>query len=273
MNTTSTLTPYSEVNAALSHFDVHLHNLLGSRFIGLYVVGSLALGDFNPDSSDIDFIAVIDGQIDESVINKLRGMHADFAATASPWAARIEAVYVTPDAFDLTIPNSKTYPQVEVEKGTILFNAPLEDGWVFQLHSLREHSLVVSGADPHTLMPPTDRKFMPPAVAAISKMWLDDAANDPTWIDWLRVVPNQQFVLKTLCRMLYSLATGDVCSKPPAVRWGQAHLPSRWVALLETSLASASKTGLITDALVDETIAFVRYTHERSQAEMNGLSL
>jgi predicted nucleotidyltransferase len=32
--------------------------VLRDRFIGLYLGGSLALGDFDPQRSDIDFVAV-----------------------------------------------------------------------------------------------------------------------------------------------------------------------------------------------------------------------
>lgn len=263
MNNQSTLTPHSEVNAALSHFNAHLHTLLGSRFIGMYVVGSLSLGDFNLDTSDIDFIVLIDGDIEDSLVNALRDMHADFAASDSSWAERIEAIYITPDAFDLSRPNHKRYPQVE--KGVKLFTAPLEDGWVFQCYSLREYGIIVSGADPHTLILPINPKHYPPAVAAIAQMWLDSIANDPTWIDWLRETPHQQFVIFTLCRLLYSLETGDVASKPAAARWAKTHLPPQWVALVETSLTNPHSE--LSDALVTDTIAFIHYTFDRSQSD------
>ncbi len=267
MNNVSSLTPFSAVNAALSHFNARLADLLHSRFRGMYVVGSLALGDFNSEHSDIDFIVLIDGDIEDALVNALRAIHTEFDTSNSPWAQRIEAIYITPDAFDLSRPNHKRYPQVE--KGVELFTSPLEDGWVFQCYSLREYALVVSGVDPHSLIPPIDHKYMPPAVAAIASMWLGDAVNDPTWIDWLREVPHQQFVIKTLCRLLYSLATGDVASKSSAVRWGMGNLPARWVTLLEASLVNTVETDLIVDALIDETIAFVRYTFEQSQPDVN----
>lgn len=265
LNSLSALTPFSEVNVTLNHFSAWLNTLLGSHFIGMYVVGSLALGDFNPDTSDIDFIVVMDEPPDDELIDALWLMHADFDSSASPWIERIEAIYITPDAFDLNLPNGKSYPQVE--KGVKLFTAPLEEGWVFQCYSLREYGIVVSGVDPHTLITPIDRKYIPPAVAAITGMWLDQAANDPRWIDWLREVPSQQFVILTVCRLLYSLVTGDVCSKLAAARWAISNLPQPWVDLVVSSLANSSSNGEISEGFVTNTISFIQYTFELSTSK------
>ncbi len=49
-------TPYADVNAVLSDFLARIRLILGDRFRGMYLDGSLALGDFNPQSSDIDFV-------------------------------------------------------------------------------------------------------------------------------------------------------------------------------------------------------------------------
>jgi hypothetical protein len=40
------LTPYPDVNAALRYFLTDARTILGNHFIGMYLSGSLALGDF-----------------------------------------------------------------------------------------------------------------------------------------------------------------------------------------------------------------------------------
>ena len=49
-------TPYSDVNAVLHDFLANIQAIVGSHFVGMYVSGSLALGDFDPDSSDKESI-------------------------------------------------------------------------------------------------------------------------------------------------------------------------------------------------------------------------
>ena len=49
--------------------------LLPGRIEGFYVVGSAALGAFDPDRSDVDFIAVVDGDLTRDELRRLRRVH------------------------------------------------------------------------------------------------------------------------------------------------------------------------------------------------------
>lgn len=44
---------YPGVYAILQKLKLNVQNVLKEQFIGMYIHGSLALGDFNPESSDI----------------------------------------------------------------------------------------------------------------------------------------------------------------------------------------------------------------------------
>jgi hypothetical protein len=107
---------------------------------------------------------------------------------------------------------------------------------------------------------------MPPAVADIAGMWLKQASEDPSWLEWLRDRHSQSFVILTLCRMLYSLATGDVASKPTATRWARITLGAPWADLIARSLAMQHDTEALSQRDEDDTIAFIRYTLQRSRA-------
>lgn len=50
--------------------------LLPGRVTGFYLVGSVALGDYRPRRSDIDFVGVIDGDLDRGDLRRLRLVHA-----------------------------------------------------------------------------------------------------------------------------------------------------------------------------------------------------
>jgi hypothetical protein len=256
-------TPFADVNTVLADFLVRIQALLGSHFHGMYVLGSLALGDFDPRSSDIDFIVVTDTELGDDLFRGLQDIHAQFAASNSVWAAKVEAVYVPQDALRRDAPTSARYPQIE--KGTTLFKDALESGWIFQCYTLRERGVVVAGPDPRTLVDAIDPQNMRPAVAAISGLWLEQARHDPTWLAWLRPRDHQVFVILTLCRMLYSLDIGMVASKPAAAQWAQKALGQPWATLIGRSLAGQHETGEISQSDVDDTIAFIQYTVERSQ--------
>jgi hypothetical protein len=256
-------TPFDDVNAVLDDFLARIQALLGSRFQGMYLVGSLALGDFDPRGSDIDIVVVTDTGIDDTLFGHLQDLHARFAASDSPWANNVEAVYVSYSALRHAVPSVSHYPQIE--RGTQLFKAPLESGWVFQRSTLRERGVVVAGPDPRTLVDAIDPQDMYSAVAAIAGLWIEQAATDPMWLDWLQQRDNQTFVILTLCRMLYSLATGSVASKPHAAEWARKELGRPWSTLIERSLTQQHQAGEIAQSEVDETIAFIQFTFEQSK--------
>src|SRR5437660_12777051 len=92
-------TPYADVNAVLAHFLTQIRAILGDHFRGMYLDGSLALGDFNRETSDIDFIVTTGTDLSHDQFLALRAMHARFNASDSPWATEVEAVYLPEDSF------------------------------------------------------------------------------------------------------------------------------------------------------------------------------
>ena len=255
-------TPHAEVNTVLAYFLPRIQSLFGNHFIGMYLVGSLALGDFDPYRSDIDFVVVTDTDIGEDLFGSLQDIHTQFAASNSSWADKIEAIYIPYPALRDTASNASHYPQME--KGTRLFRAPLESGWVFHRITIRDHGAVVAGPEPRMLVDTINPQAVHSAAKEITGLWLEQAKNDPTWLPWLRQRDAQAFVILTLCRLLYSLATGSVASKPRAAQWAQKAFEGPWATLIERTLARQHEAGNITQNEEAETLAFIQFTFEQS---------
>jgi hypothetical protein len=254
-------TPDPEVNAVLHAFTAQAQAILGAQFVGLYLSGSLAVGDFDPRSSDIDFVVVTDGALPADRVAVLAAMHARFAAGESPWAEQIEAVYIPRDALRDGAPPDARYPVIE--KGETLALAPLEDGWPVQRFTLREHGVTVAGPDPRSLISPVPPAAMNRAGYGIAAQWLDQARTDPSWLDWLRPRRHQAFVVLTLCRLLYTLETGGVISKPGAARWGVQRLGPEWTGLIAQAVAGQHAAGDAPNSDIEATVALVALTVER----------
>jgi predicted nucleotidyltransferase len=71
-------TPYDDVDAVLHHFVARRCTILESQFLGMCQYGSLALGDFDPHTSDVDFIVVTKNAIADDLYTALQAMHAQF---------------------------------------------------------------------------------------------------------------------------------------------------------------------------------------------------
>jgi hypothetical protein len=229
----------------------------------MYLTGSLALGDFDPHTSDIDFIVLTDVALSPDLIEALREMHERFSTSSSAWADKIEAVYVPPEALHPVPVPPASYPQVE--KGRPLFVAPLESGWIFQCYTLWAHGVTAAGPDIRPLVGPVDPDDMRRAAAPIAELWLEQARHDPTWPVWVYERGHQAFVVLTLCRLLYTLHSGSVASKPAAARWAVQTLEPRWAALIERSLAEQHGNGETPASEVADTIALVQHTVEQFQ--------
>ena len=91
-------TPYADVNAVLHDFLIRIQAILGKHLRGMYLSGSLALGDFDPRSSDLDVVVVTGDALSHELFVALQQMHARFDTSGFPWAAKVDAVYLPQEA-------------------------------------------------------------------------------------------------------------------------------------------------------------------------------
>jgi aminoglycoside adenylyltransferase-like protein len=156
--------------------------------------------------------------------------HSRHGLLAAPLPSQLDVVYIPQEALRESFPTAARYPVLEWPG--LLTLEPLESGWPIQRYTLREYGVVVSGPDPRLLLDPVHSDDLRQASAAIVERWRDQAHQDLEWIAWLREPANHRFIVLTLCRLLYTLETGSVASKPAAARWAEHTLPSRWTKLI-----------------------------------------
>jgi hypothetical protein len=256
-------TPYPDINAVVHELLTSLHAILGAQLRGLYLVGSLALGDFRPQQSDLDLLIVTGGTLSDETVASLRDLHQRFDQSASVWAARLDAVYIPQEILREAFPTAARYPILEWPG--LLALEPLESGWPIQRYTLREYGVVVTGPDPRSLLDPVNPDDLRQASAAMVERWRDQAHRDPEWVGWLRAPANHPFVVLTLCRLLYTLATGSVASKPAAAHWAELTLPSRWSGLIGRATTGQHATADEPEDAVNTTLTLLEYTYEHYQ--------
>jgi predicted nucleotidyltransferase len=79
-------TPIRETLAAFAR---GVRTVLGENLVALYCFGSLCTGDFDAGSSDIDFLAIVDGPLSAGDLAALDALHHRLAR-ASVWGNRLE---------------------------------------------------------------------------------------------------------------------------------------------------------------------------------------
>lgn len=242
-------TPYEDVNALLGLLLTKVQAILGSQLVGLYLYGSLSLGDFDPQSSDVDFLAVTEEELPEEQLEQLRVMHENIAASGLRYARRLEGSYILREALRRYDPNNARHPTIGVD-----WAFHVEDhgaNWVIERSIVREHGVIVLGPSPQTLIDPISTRELRAAVCAqLTNFW----QTQPEEPAWLRPRDYQAFAVFTLCRALYALRQGVVSSKPQAAAWALSAYP-RWKPTIERALSWRSQHE---EDNLTETMAFLR---------------
>jgi hypothetical protein len=249
-------TPYPDVNALLHVLLSNVQALLGHDFLGLYLYGSLASGDFDPQRSDIDFVVVTVGELSDAMIAALETMHARIAASGATWAQKLEGLYMPLHTFRRYDPTYARYPSVN--EGRFWVGGYGSD-WVIQRHIIREQGVVVAGPPPHTLIEPVHADELRRAVLATLHEWWAPMLDAPAR---LHAGVYQAFAILTMCRALYTLRYSTIVSKVVAAQWARDALDNRWAALITWAIAWHSDTE---EDHMRETVEFIRYTLEHSQ--------
>jgi predicted nucleotidyltransferase len=78
-------TPYPELNSVLKELVARVRGALGEAFVGAYLQGSFAVGDFDRHS-DVDFVIVVAQDLSDGQVHVLQGIHGRIFNLPSQWA-------------------------------------------------------------------------------------------------------------------------------------------------------------------------------------------
>jgi hypothetical protein len=224
-------TPYDEVNRALEQLLGGVEDVLGDRCNGLYLYGSLATGDFEPERSDIDFVVVTEGNIDEAVTGEIRLLHDRLHRSGLPWTDKLEGSYVPRAALRRYDPAGAPVPMVN--EGTFLVARHGYD-WVLNRYVLRTSGITVAGPPARDIINPVTPAAVREAVrnllATSWAVWATDAT-------MFQKDYYQPFVVLTMCRALYAAANGEPGTKRAAAAWVLERTGARFRELINAALA------------------------------------
>jgi len=220
-------TPYDEVNFILNILRCEVQSILGNQLVGMYLYGSLALGDFDQHKSDIDFVVVTAEELSDELLEALCAMHRRLATSGSKWANELEGSYIPQKALQRYDPSSARHPHIDRGGGSLSVEQHDSD-WIIQRYSLREHGIVLAGPDPKTIIDPIQPDDLRQAVLDLLWWW------ELQLVDTSRVETSsyQAYAVLSMCRLLYTMEYGTIVSKPEAARWAQRTLGEQWAALI-----------------------------------------
>ncbi|HEY4832239.1 MAG TPA: nucleotidyltransferase domain-containing protein [Waddliaceae bacterium] len=78
-------TSEKDVEEILIYLSNGIKEILDKNLIGLYLFGSLTYGDFNPENSDIDLVAILDKPISHLQLDQIKQMHIEAKKLYEKW--------------------------------------------------------------------------------------------------------------------------------------------------------------------------------------------
>jgi predicted nucleotidyltransferase len=241
-----------EVQPVLTLLRERIQAVLGDQLVGLYLYGSLSSGDFDPASSDVDFVAVTEDAPPAETCERLRKMHARIATSGLPFATHLEGSYIPREAWRRYDPANARHPTIGVDWP---FQIGLHDAnWIIERAIVRERGVVLAGPPPATLIDPVSPAQLRAAICQqMSDVWQTRIADD----EWPRPRLYPALAVLTLCRALYTVERGAYCSKPVAAAWASERYPT-WRPTIAWALAHRADHDNTTPAELADALAMLR---------------
>ncbi len=220
----------SEVNTLVTEFQ----NLLQENLIGIYLHGSLALGGFKPERSDIDLLVVTGQRIELEIKKKI----IELLLRISRFPVPVEISFlVEKDIFPYKspLPYDLHYSEKWREK---LRQDLRNEGWkhwdkdtkhdldlAIHLTILHQHGIVLYGKPIAEALPVVPEQDFRDALIIDLREAAENRLHNPIY-----------FVLNA-CRIEAYLREGKLLSKDAGAEWGLMKLPEQFHVLIEQSLA------------------------------------
>jgi len=263
LSKSSTPTSFPEVNDILQELLKSIRGVLGIHFIGMYLEGSLANGDFDRDS-DIDFVVVTNEEVTENLFLEFQTMHERIATINSWCAIQLEGSYISQHALRRHDHEHALHPNIERGNGERLKMVYHDEGWIVHRYILRKCGIALIGPDLKTLIDPIAPNELRMAMLPILNGWATQILNHPNEI---MSRGYQSYIVLSLCRIIYTLQFGDVVSKLKAARWIKETVDENWRLLIDRAWISRHNNPQLMPGTeeANQTLGFIRYVLERSR--------
>jgi hypothetical protein len=255
-------THFPDLNELLEEFVTRVASILEENFFGAYLTGSFALGA-GDIHSDCDFLVVTLDGVTREQEHSLRELHDEIPTRPGHWPHDLEGSYAPKPDLEALATLGK--PWLYVDRGH------REMQWANHCNSedvrwtLRERGVTLTGPDPHGFVRPVP----PDMLRSKMRQLIDNFL--PELFSWTSfdLAWTQRYAVTNICRMLYTLDTGEVASKRAGLEWAKRNLPSEWRDLLQQVLDDRA-LGWVPDdppreGSVQATLALLAYAKDRAE--------
>ena len=257
-------TVYAELNAVLEDLTASVQLTLGDTFVGAYLQGSFAVGDFDLHS-DVDFIVVVSDELSTDQVSTLQPVHQRVYGLGSAWAQHLEGSYFP--APILRDYHKRAKPLWYLDHGSQSLVHSDHCNTVVVRWVVREHGIVLAGPNPATLVDRIPGDALRREIAETIRTWGQQIPEHP------ELYCNrfyQGYIVLNFCRMFHDLVEGRPGSKHAGAAWAKTTLDPAWSALIDRAWGGRPNPAVAVReppnvANYDRTLQFVKYVIRESE--------
>jgi hypothetical protein len=220
-------TPYPELNRVLRDLVDSVQAVLSTNFVGAYLQGSFAVGDFDLHS-DVDFIMVTEEELSHEEVHGLQAVHERIYGLDIRWAQHLEGSYFPKQVLrDHARLDRQLWYLNHGSRSLILSD---HCNTVIVRWVLREHGITLAGPSPALLVDPIPVETLRKEIIATIHNWGQEILANP---DHYNNRFYQGLIVLSYCRMLHNHSRGFPGSKLAGAEWAKANLDPRWSGLID----------------------------------------
>jgi hypothetical protein len=220
---------HNEVIDLISIFRKKLEYILPSKFYGLYLYNSVAMGNFEPQYSDVDFIVILKSKLTNEEITNLKTLHEKLGIDYK-YGSKLDGMYLQYNMLGKMNDEIEKYPYV---KDAVLYEAGYFDINYVTWWSLKEYEMAIeSPSIKNELLDISFAKVIQTMKYNLNEYWASklettEIFNDDMWVE---------FAVVTLSRIVYTLEDKEIKSKSESCLYIVSKYP-KWRKLIEETLA------------------------------------
>lgn len=237
---------YSSINSAFE-----------DKIFGVYVYNSLALGKFDENKSDIDFITLLKTPLSKQELGLLSSIHKNLNAE-SPYGKRMEGMYIQVN--DLGKSNSQITPYPYFAGGKLTdsgyYDINYVTWWVLKHYGVEINSPKACDLNFEVKW----SNVLDTMDYNLNIYWKDKLNKNIVFLfdNWI------EFSILTLCRILFTLENKKITSKVEGAKFSIEFLSSEWKLIIEEAIRireNTSKNSLYTSKIkrAQEAKKFIYY--------------
>jgi predicted nucleotidyltransferase len=219
-----------EVNSLLKEITAGFPVLLGDKLTGIYLYGSLTLGAFDPDRSDIDCIVVTKEELSEEEFAAV-GEWLARSSGRNPWTAKLQMSFLLADK--ILVMDSKAC----LYQFGRLVRCGSDGNPIFWMNILKS-GITLYGPPAGEFVPEITPAVLHEALVRETGYLREEVENENS--EWRDVPKYRAYAVLTLCRILYTHATSVIGSKAEAAEWARGALPLELQEMVDRALAGDS---------------------------------